>query len=190
MWYSVAIDGAYRLPAPVHVMRLRRAALKIPAKSSVPPRSPLYKLRPLPTPSESTLPQLLIPLHFKSFISNTYEKTGRGPPRPDPKFVNSSLPPRHPSARATAPARHRSPKLVIPRESRDLLFYSGSRETDHGSRTTRVLCAPLCTLRLCVILFRFSLPCTNRLAIFTTHHSLFTTHSRLTAPPCSETDSD
>jgi len=81
-------------------MRLRRAVLKIPAKSSVPPRSLLYKLRPLPTPSESTLPQLLIPLHFKSFISNTYEKTGRGPLRPAPKFVNSPLPSRHSSTRA------------------------------------------------------------------------------------------
>ena len=84
----------------VQVMRLRRAALKIPAESSVPPRSPLYKLRPLPTPSESTLPQVLIPLHFKSFISNTYKKTGRGSLRPAPKFVNSPLPPRHSSARA------------------------------------------------------------------------------------------
>jgi hypothetical protein len=84
----------------VPVMRLRRAALKIPAKSSVPPRSPLYKLRPLPTPSESTLPQLLIPLHFKSFISNTYKKPGRGPLRPASKFGNSSLPPHHSSSRA------------------------------------------------------------------------------------------
>jgi len=72
-------------------MRLRRAVPKIPAKSPVPPRSPLYKLRPLPTPSESTLPQLLIPLHFKSFISNTYKKQGRGALLKAPKFVNSPL---------------------------------------------------------------------------------------------------
>jgi hypothetical protein len=82
-------------------MRLRRAVLKIPPKSSVPPRSPLYKLRHLLTPSESTLPQLLIPLHFKSFISNAYKKRGVGCFRPAPKFVNSSLAPRHSSARAT-----------------------------------------------------------------------------------------
>ena len=81
-------------------MRLRRAVLKIPAKSSVSPRSLLYKLCPLLTPSESTLPQLLIPLHFKSFISNTYEKTRRGPLRPASKFGNSSLPPHHSSTRA------------------------------------------------------------------------------------------
>src|SRR5579863_9097099 len=85
----------------VQVMRLRRAVLKIPAKSSVPPRSPLYKLRHLLTTSESTLPQVLIPLHFKSFISNTYKKPGGGTPLPAPKFGNSSLPPRRSSARAT-----------------------------------------------------------------------------------------
>jgi hypothetical protein len=81
-------------------MRLRRAVPKIPAKSSVSPRSPLYKLRPLPTPSESTLPQVLIPLHFKSRINNVYKNRGVGCSRPAPKFVNSSLAPRHISARA------------------------------------------------------------------------------------------
>ncbi len=87
----------------VQVMRLRRAALKILAKSSVPPRSPLYKLRSLLTPLESRLPQLLIPLHFKSFISNTYKKSGRGPLLEAAKFCNSSLPPRHSSTRAAVP---------------------------------------------------------------------------------------
>jgi hypothetical protein len=85
---------------PAQVMRLRCAVPKIPTKSSVPPRSPLYKLSHLLTPSESTLPQLLIPLHFKSFISNTYKKPGRGAHRPASKFGNSSLPPRHSSTRA------------------------------------------------------------------------------------------
>ena len=89
----------------IQVMRLRRAVLKIPAKSSVPHRSPLYKPRPLPTPSESTHPQLLIPLHFKSFISNTYRKPGRRSLLEAPKFVNSSLPPRHSSTRAAVPVR-------------------------------------------------------------------------------------
>jgi hypothetical protein len=61
-------------------MRLRRAVPKIPAKSSVPPRLPLHKSRPLSTLSKSTLPQLLIPLHFKSCISNVYKKPqGEGP---------------------------------------------------------------------------------------------------------------
>ncbi len=59
-------------------MRLRRAVPKFPAKSSAPPRLPLRKNRSLRTRSESTLPQLLIPLHFKSFISNVYKKPGGG----------------------------------------------------------------------------------------------------------------
>ena len=61
-------------------MRLRRAVPKIPAKSSVPLGLPLNKSRSVPTRSESTLPHLLIPLHFKSRISNTYKKPqGEGP---------------------------------------------------------------------------------------------------------------
>jgi len=73
-------------------MRLRRAVPKFPAKSSAPPRLPLRKNRSLRTRSESTLPQLLIPLHFKSFISNVYKKPGEGCPVPGPKFCNSSPP--------------------------------------------------------------------------------------------------
>ena len=88
---------------PVQVMRLRRAVLKIPPKSSVPPRSPLYKLRSLLTPSESALPQVLIPLHFKSFISNAYKKRGVGCFRPAPKFGNSSLPAPLPSGHTRRP---------------------------------------------------------------------------------------
>ena len=61
-------------------MRLRRAVPKIPARPSVPPRLPLHKSYPCPTRSESTLPQLLIPLHSNSFISNAYRKPqGEGP---------------------------------------------------------------------------------------------------------------
>jgi hypothetical protein len=61
-------------------MRLRRAVPKIPAKFSVPARLPLHKNRSVKTPSKSTLPQLLIPLHFKSPIYNVYKKPqGEGP---------------------------------------------------------------------------------------------------------------
>jgi hypothetical protein len=56
-------------------MRLRRAVLQIPAKSSVPPRLPFHKNRSFPNPSQSTFTQLLIPLHFNSFSSNAYKKT-------------------------------------------------------------------------------------------------------------------
>ena len=57
-------------------MCLRRAVLQIPAKSSAPPRLPFYKNRFLPTPSQSTLPQPLISLHFNSFRTNVYKKPG------------------------------------------------------------------------------------------------------------------
>ncbi len=68
-------------------MRLRRAVPKIPAKSSVPPRLPLHKNRPLPTSSKSTLLQLLIPLHFISLRMNVYRKPGGGSPSPHPKVL-------------------------------------------------------------------------------------------------------
>ncbi len=66
-------------------MRLRRAVPKIPPKSSVPPRLPLYKSRPLLTHPESTLLQVLIPLHFNSLRINTYKKPGGGCPSLGPK---------------------------------------------------------------------------------------------------------
>jgi len=72
--------------------RLRCAVLKIPAKSSIPRGLPLNKKRSLRTHSESTLPQLLIPLHFKSRISNTYRKQGEGAPCPSPKLLQLVTP--------------------------------------------------------------------------------------------------
>jgi glyoxylase-like metal-dependent hydrolase (beta-lactamase superfamily II) len=68
-------------------MRLRRAVPKIPAKSSVPPRLLLYNNRSLPSPSKSTLLQLLIPLHFISPRINTYKKPGGGYPSSSPKVL-------------------------------------------------------------------------------------------------------
>ncbi len=70
------------IPKP---MRLRPAFPKFPADSSATPRLPLNKKRSLPTHSESTLPQPLIPLHFISFIRNVYRKPGEGPAHPCPK---------------------------------------------------------------------------------------------------------
>jgi hypothetical protein len=80
------------LVVPPQVMALRRAVPKTPPRSPVPPRSPIHQPRLFPTPSESTLPQLLIPPHFKSFIRNAYKKPGEGPRPQPPKFSNSSLP--------------------------------------------------------------------------------------------------
>ena len=72
--------GARTLSKLLKAMRLRRAIPKNPAKFSAPPWLPLHKYTSSLTHSESTLPQLLIPLHFNSRISNTYKKgQGEGP---------------------------------------------------------------------------------------------------------------
>ena len=68
-------------------MRLRRAVPKIPPKSSVPHRLPLHKSRTLLTHSESTLPQVLIPLHFNFPRINTYKKPGGGCPSTNPRVL-------------------------------------------------------------------------------------------------------
>ena len=68
-------------------VRLHCAVLKTPAKSSVPPGLPLNKKRSLRTHSVSTLPQLLISLHFISFSCNVYKKPGEGTPYPRPKIL-------------------------------------------------------------------------------------------------------
>jgi hypothetical protein len=84
-------------------MRLRRAVLQIPSKSSVPSRLPFYKDCPPPTHSKSTLPQLLIPLHFNSPRINTYKKPGGGPSFPLQSFTT-----RHYPHRAVAPGAARN----------------------------------------------------------------------------------
>jgi len=85
-------------------MRPRRAVPKIPTESSVPPRLPFYNNCPLLTHPESTLLQVLIPLHFNSTRINTYKKPGRGSLLPAPKFYNSSIPaPRYTHAKQHPP---------------------------------------------------------------------------------------
>jgi hypothetical protein len=74
-------------------MALRRAVPKTPLGSPIQPRSLIHKPRLLSTPSESALPQLLIPLHFNSCISNVYKKRPGGGPASSREFVNSSLSP-------------------------------------------------------------------------------------------------
>src|SRR5580693_5550336 len=61
-------------------MLARLAVLKTPPKSSVSSLLPLYKNRALITHPESTLLQVLIPLHFNSPTINTYKKPGEGSP--------------------------------------------------------------------------------------------------------------
>jgi len=92
-------------------MRLRRAALQIPARSFLPPGLPFYKIHPLSTHSKSTLLQLLIPLHFNSPRINTYKKPGRGCLLRASKFCNSSLSMRH-GIRHAAPPASSIPSIV------------------------------------------------------------------------------
>jgi hypothetical protein len=92
--------------------RLRHAVPKVPAKSSVPPRLPLHKTRLLPTRSESTLLQLLIPLHFNSRRYNVHKK-------PWERTHRSS----HQVLQLVTPL-----VVVIPRESRTSAPPSGLRE--------------------------------------------------------------
>ena len=96
-------------------MALRRAVPKTPLGSPIPPRSLIHKPRLLSTPSESALPQLLIPLHFKSFITIAYKKPGGGCLAFRPKFVNSSLPSFHRGvARAASLRTDRNPRNPTP----------------------------------------------------------------------------
>ena len=87
-------------------MRPRPAVLQIPPKSSRPPRLLFYKICFLLTCSESTLVQLLIPLHFNSRRCNTYKKTGRGVPRLSCKVLQ--LVTTHPSPNPTRTYRRNS----------------------------------------------------------------------------------
>jgi hypothetical protein len=73
-------------------MRLRRVVSKIPPISSVPPGLLFYKSHPLSTRSESTLLQVLIPLHFNSPRINTYTKPGGGCPSSSPKVLQLVTP--------------------------------------------------------------------------------------------------
>ena len=69
------------------VMRLRRAVPKIPPKSPFPHWLPLYKNHLSLTHAESTLPQVLIPLHFNSRRIRVYKKNGGGVPPLYPKVL-------------------------------------------------------------------------------------------------------
>jgi hypothetical protein len=128
-------------------MRLRREVPKIPAKSSVLPRLPLNKSASLLTRSESTLPQLLIPLHFNSSISNTYKKSREGIPQSNPKVLQLvTIPP--PLLRTCRNARNPNPLYALlhnfwtPRgwgaylsAGQPCMAVAG-RIPDHGSRNT------------------------------------------------------
>ncbi len=113
-------------------MRLRRAVLQIPAKSSVPPRLPFHKNHSLPTPSQSTLPQMLIPLHFNSFSSNAYKKTRGRIPAAIPKVCQ--LVTRH-ALRLRTHSNARNPNPLI------RLLHSFRHTRGWGSRVSHLIAA-------------------------------------------------
>src|SRR5580704_18076946 len=120
------------------VMRHSRAVLQIPPKPPVPHGLPLYKNRYSLTRSESTLPQVLIPLHFISFISNTYKKPVGGTPSSSPKvwqLVTSS------------------PKFIIPGDARNLPCATNAKFViPSAARNLLFLTSIVTSLRLCVTL--------------------------------------
>jgi hypothetical protein len=99
-------------------MACRRVVLQTRPISSVPPGLPFYKSRPLRTRSESTLPQLLIPLHFNFSRINIYKKTGEGVPSSSPKVLqlvtHNSRPTQDPHPRHEVLATHHSSPATIP----------------------------------------------------------------------------
>ena len=172
MCYNARIDSGAASACPPQVMRLRRAVLQIPAKPSVPPRLPLHKNRSLPTSSQSTLPQLLIPPHFNSFRSNVCKKTrGRGP---GPNTKVCQLVTRH------------APRLHTRRNPRNL---SPFMELLHNLRTPRGGVSPFSVPSVLSVLkttfqpayssvdSRKPIPAHSALSLFTTHHPLLTLSS-------------
>src|ERR1700721_982506 len=92
MCYTVFDYWALDPSVPTQVMRLRRAVLQIPPKFPVPRWFLFYKSRPSLTHLESTLLQVLIPLHFNSSRINTYTKPGGGCPSTNPKVLQLVTP--------------------------------------------------------------------------------------------------
>lgn len=182
-------------------MCLRRAVLQIPAKSSAPPRLPFYKNRFLPTPSQSTLPQLLISPHFNSFRTNVYKKPGGSGAAAKPK--GCKLVTRHmPRLRTRRNSRNPNPLirlLTLPVTHGG--GGAGATVQPHSSSSPLTQQAPQHSIS-CPFLFssfsvpsvtsalkppfhpaeisahsRKAIPATSSLSLFTTHHPLLTLSS-------------
>src|SRR5579863_1795922 len=91
MWYDRFSDRGWFLSCPL-ASHARLVVPKIPQQPSVPPPLPLYKNDCRLTRPESTLPQVLIPLHFNSCISNAYAKPQGGAPHANPKVLQPVTP--------------------------------------------------------------------------------------------------
>src|SRR5271168_4664944 len=116
MCYNGFVFWSTALSVLPNVMCARRAVPKIPPKSPGPPQLPLHNSRLPLTHSESTLLQVLIPLHFNSPRINVYKKTRGGVPPSTPKvlqLVTSSRPMRPRHTRHPAFATHPSSLATI-----------------------------------------------------------------------------
>ncbi len=153
-------------------MRLRRAVPKILAKSSVPPRLPFYKNRFLPTPSQSTLPQLLISPHFNSFRTNVYKKTRGRCPASNLK-VCQLVTSRGPSLRTRSKSRNLNPLIRLLHSSLDT---PGVGSPSSVYSVTSAFKSPFQTASISAGT-RKPIPATSSLSLFTTHHPLLTRYS-------------
>jgi hypothetical protein len=100
-------------------MASRRIVLQTRPIFSVLPELPFYKSRPFRTRPESTLPQLLIPLHFNFSRINIYKKTAEGVRPSSPKVLqlvtHNSRPTQQPRpTRQAVLAPHHSSLATIP----------------------------------------------------------------------------
>jgi hypothetical protein len=151
-------------------MRLRRAVLQTPAKSSVLPRLPFHKNCFLPTPSQSTLPQLLISLHFNSFRTNVYKKTGGRGPAAEPK-VCQLVTCHKPRLRTRTNSCNPNPLIRLLHSSLDTRVGGVPAFSVYSVASALKFPIPNC-LYLCR--YAQAEPQASSLSLFTTHHPLLT----------------
>ena len=139
-------------------MRLRLAVVQTPRTSTARPGLLLNNCSLRLTHAESTLPQLLIPLHFNSSRCITYKKPVGGAPRRTPNIYNSLPPLHHRSGHAGTPATpipsSTCAHFASPPGGTPVCPFSntcqpaqGSRVTERGTRVT----APLVPRYRCAI---------------------------------------
>jgi hypothetical protein len=130
LYYADLLEhGVY--PCFLQAMRLRCAVPKIPTISLISRWLPLYKVRLFQTHSQSTLLQVLIPLHFNSPRISVYKNPGEGVPPLYPKnlqLVTTATT----SYRARTNSRNPNPRYALLHGSLDTRGV-GSRVAIHHS---------------------------------------------------------
>jgi len=122
-------------------MPARLAVLKTPPKSSVSSLLPLYKNSAFLTRPESTLLQVLIPLHhFNSPTINTYKKPGGGSPPLTRKVLQLVTSGSQPNLLPTLAPKQSTPRLFSPACS------EVSMDPTRNPRKTKPLQIPQCRM--------------------------------------------